>query len=288
MKLKHLNAIVTGGSQGLGRVIARRFVEEGASVLICARDAEMLASAEADLRAIAAPKQKVLARICDVSSDAEVAAMFQTCDNEMGSLHVLVNNAGVYGPKGRLDEIAWEQWKRCVEINLYGTATSCRHAISRFKKSDHGKIINLSGGGATTPLPCLSAYAASKAAIVRLTETLAEELRPWHVDVNSVAPGALNTRLLHEILEAGPERVGAVFYARAVKQSETGGVPLNIAADLCVYLASEESDGISGKLISAQWDPWPELHKFKGELNSTDIYTLRRITPEDRSKSWSR
>jgi NAD(P)-dependent dehydrogenase (short-subunit alcohol dehydrogenase family) len=288
MKLKRLNAIITGASQGLGNVIAHRFVQEGASVLVCARDGETLASAEGELRAIARAEQKVIGQTCDVSLDEEVAAIFQTCDSDMGTLDVLVNNAGIYGPKGPIEETDWEEWRRCIEINLYGIAISCRHAIARFKKAGRGKIINLSGGGATSPLPYLSAYAASKAAMVRLTETLAEELRPWHVDVNSVAPGALNTRLLQEILQAGPERVGAEFYARAVKQSETGGVPLVLAADLCVYLASHESDGITGKLISAQWDPWRALHGYRDELNSTDIYTLRRITPEDRSRSWSR
>jgi NAD(P)-dependent dehydrogenase (short-subunit alcohol dehydrogenase family) len=287
VRLKQLNAIITGASQGLGKAIAHRFVQEGASVLLCARDAEMLGLAEADLRAIAGREQKVIAQTCDVSSEREVAAMFQICDSEMGSLHVLVNNAGVYGPKGRMEEIDWGEWQRCIQINLIGTAIACRQAITRLKKSGRGKIINLSGGGATRPLPHLSAYAASKAAVVRLTETLAEELRPWHIDVNSVAPGALNTRLLQEILEAGPERVGADFYARALKQSETGGVPVVLAADLCAYLASDQADGITGKLISAQWDPWTALHKYKDELNSSDIYALRRITPEDRSQSWN-
>lgn len=288
MRLKQLNAIITGASQGLGKVIAARFVQEGASVLICARDAEMLGLAETALRAIAGSGQKVIARRCDVSSEKEVAAIFQTCDKEMGTLHLLVNNAGVYGPKGPIEETNWEEWQRCLAINLYGTALCCGHAVTRFTKSGRGKIINLSGGGATSPLPNLSAYAASKAAVVRLTETLAEELRSRHVDVNSVAPGALNTRLLEEVLQAGPDRVGKEFYARAVKQSQTGGVPLILAADLCVYLASREADGITGKLISAQWDPWPELHRYKDELNSTDIYTLRRITPEDRNRSWKK
>jgi NAD(P)-dependent dehydrogenase (short-subunit alcohol dehydrogenase family) len=288
MKLRNVNALITGASQGLGKVIAQRFVEEGANVLFCARDAEMVASAEATLREIARPEQKVIAHPCDVSSETQVAAIFKTCDSEIGPLHALVNNAGIYGPKGLMEEVDLAEWRRCIEINLFGAVICCRHAVTRFKKLGSGKIINLSGGGATRPLPRLSAYAASKAAVVRLTETLAEELRPWHIDVNSVAPGALNTRLLHEILKAGPERVGAEFHAQAVRQAANGGVPLVLGADVCVYLASPESDGISGKLISAQWDPWPALHKYKDDLDATDIYTLRRITPEDRNRNWSR
>src|SRR6185436_20968340 len=111
----------------------------------------------------------------------------------------------------------------------------------------------LSGGGATNPLPRISAYAASKAAVVRFAETLAEELRDAHVDVNAIAPGPLNTRLLDEVLTAGPEKVGAGFYERSLKQKEQGGAPLERGAELAVFLGSAASDGITGKLLSALW-----------------------------------
>ena len=143
----------------------------------------------------------------------------------------------------------------------------------------------MSGGGATNPLPNISAYAASKAAVVRLMETLAEELKAFHVDVNAIAPGALATRLVDEVLAAGPEKVGAAFFEKNKQWKEKGAVPLELGARLAVYLASAESDGITGKLISAQWDPWEKLHEFKTDLNS-DIYTLRRIVPKDRGKTW--
>ncbi len=143
----------------------------------------------------------------------------------------------------------------------------------------------LSGGGATNPLPNISAYAASKAAVIRLMETLAEELKPFHVDVNAIAPGALKTRFVEQVLAAGAEKVGAEFFAKNKKWSEEGAVPLELGASVAVYLASAQSDGITGKLISAQWDPWEKLHEFKGDLGG-DIYTLRRIVPKDRGKTW--
>ena len=288
MKLANRNAIVTGGSQGLGRAIVEAFVREGANVLLCARD-------EARRRAIGrgtsrrmclVPGQRVVAQGCDVSVPAEVENLFGVADAMFDALHVLINNAGIYGPKGPTEEVDFEEWKRCVDINLHGTLLPCRAAMRRFKKSGYGKIVNLSGGGATNPMPNISAYAASKAAVVRLTETLALELAPFHVDVNAVAPGALNTRLLDEVIAAGPDKVGADFYQRSLKQSSQGGVPLELGADLCVYLASAESDGVTGKLISAKWDPWKRLHEYKAELDATDIYALRRITPEDRGKNW--
>jgi 3-oxoacyl-[acyl-carrier protein] reductase len=135
-------------------------------------------------------------------------------------------------------------------------------------------------------LPNISAYAASKAAIVRLVETLAEELKNFHVDVNAIAPGALATRLVDEVLAAGPEKVGAAFYEKNKQWKDKGATPLELGANLAVYLASAQSDGITGKLISAQWDPWENLQKHRDELAKSDIYCLRRIVPKDRGKTW--
>src|SRR2546430_2526127 len=225
----------TSELQSQSNLVCRLLLEkkkEGANVLFCAREGESLARFEQKLKESARAGQRILAQACDVSSASDSEELFRRADDELGALHILINNAGVYGPKGPSEEVAWDEWCRCIEINLYGTLIPCRHAISRFKKSGAGKIINLSGGGATNPLPNISAYAASKAAVVRLTETLAEELRKWHIYVNAIAPGALNTRLLDEVLAAGPDKVGAEFYLRAVKQSQDGGVPLDLGADL--------------------------------------------------------
>ena len=158
--------------------------------------------------------------------------------------------------------------------------------LPHLRRQNYGKIINLSGGGATAPLPRISAYAASKAAVVRLTETLAHELRGAGVDVNAIAPGPLNTRLLDEVLAAGPAKVGKDFYERSLKQHEQGGAPLEKGAALAAWLASADSDGISGRLFSAVWDDWPRLAERREQLAPSDIYTLRRITPEDRGVQW--
>ncbi len=155
-----------------------------------------------------------------------------------------------------------------------------------FRRRGWGKIVNLSGGGATAPLPRLSAYAASKAAVVRFTETLSEELRGTHIDVNTVAPGALNTRLLDEVIAAGPDKVGKTFYERSLRQKADGGAPLEKGAALCAFLLSAESDGITGRLLSAVWDPWSDLPGRRAELDESDIYTLRRIVPKDRGRDW--
>jgi len=284
MKLKGINALITGGSQGLGKAIAGRFLAEGANAVLCARGKTELLATRDEL-AKQFPSQKVLAKICDVSSEIQVNELVAFALRELGPLHALVLNAGIYGPMGATESVSLEEWRRAMDINLYGVLLPCRAVIPHFKKSGQGKIVILSGGGATNPLPNISAYAASKAAVIRLMETLAEELKTFRVDVNAIAPGALVTRLVDEVLAAGPEKVGAAFYEKNKQWKNKGATPLELGANLAVYLASAQSDGITGKLISAQWDPWEKLHEFKADLNS-DIYALRRIVPKDRGKTW--
>ncbi len=278
-------AVVTGANQGLGLAIARAYVAAGADVLICARDAAKLAGALDELTQSAATGQKVLGETADVSNPADVTRLVARAHAEFPTVQILVNNAGVYGPLGSIEDVDWADWVRALEINLYGSVLLCRALLPHFRANRYGKIIQLSGGGATNPLPRITAYAASKAAIVRVAESIAEDVREYGIDVNSIAPGALNTRLLDEVLAAGPERVGQAFYSRSTRQKEEGGAPVARAAELAVFLGSAASDGISGKLLSAVWDPWSDLPEHREDLNS-DVYTLRRVVPKDRGFGW--
>ncbi|MCY3024376.1 MAG: SDR family NAD(P)-dependent oxidoreductase [Planctomycetota bacterium] len=294
MKLQGKRAIITGASQGFGLAVARAFVAEGASVAICARAAAQLRQAQGELEKAAGAQAgslhhnqaRVVAVPADISRSGDVDRLVQKTLEGLGGLEILVCNAGVYGPKGAIEQVDWNEWAQAISINLLGTVLCCRAAVPLLKKQKHGKIVLLSGGGATKPMPMLSAYAASKAGVVRFGETLAEETRAFGIDVNSVAPGALNTRLLDEVLAAGPEKVGRKFHEQSVKQKAQGGTPLERGAALCVYLASSASDGITGKLISAVWDPWETLQEHVAELQESDIYTLRRIVPAERGKTW--
>jgi NAD(P)-dependent dehydrogenase (short-subunit alcohol dehydrogenase family) len=278
--------LITGASQGLGEAIAVEFARQGAGIFICARNKDNLLTVREKLRAIAHKDQNICARVADVSKEDDVKNLINDAVAELNHIDILVNNAGIYGPKGPIEKINSSEWVKAIEIDLFGVFYCCKYVVEHMKKNNYGKIINISGGGATAPLPFISAYAASKAAVVRFTETLAEECKGLHIDVNSVAPGALNTRLLDEVLSAGPNAVGKAFYEKALRQKKDGGDPLEIGAQLCVFLASSESDGITGRLISAKWDPWSSLAKHRQELIDGDIYTLRRIIPEDRGKKW--
>ena len=280
------NAVITGANQGLGLAIARAYLAAGANVLMCARDAERLDAAAAGLADVTGAGQIVRAAPADVSDPDDVARLATTAFELFHQVHVLVNNAGVYGPFGPSEEVEWSDWKRALEINVYGSVLPSRAFVSHFKQHKYGKIVQLSGGGATNPLPNISAYAASKAAVIRFAESLALELKDHGIDVNAIAPGALATRLLDELIAAGPDAVGADFHDRMVKTKESGGTPLERGASLAVYLGSAESDGITGRLLSAVWDPWESLASRATDLDGSDVYTLRRIVPADRGLTW--
>jgi NAD(P)-dependent dehydrogenase (short-subunit alcohol dehydrogenase family) len=286
MTLADRNAVITGGNQGLGLAIAKAYVTAGARVLICARGEELLEDARRALVQTAGREQAVATEPADVSNPDDVTRLVARALAIFPQVHILVNNAGVYGPMGPIETVDWTEWARAMEINVHGSVLPCRALLPHFKERGYGKIIQVSGGGATNPLPRVSAYAASKAAVVRFAESLALEVKAFNIDVNAIAPGALATRMLDEVLAAGPDTVGQNFYDRMVKTKEQGGTPLEVGAALAVFLGSAASDGITGRLLSAVWDPWEQLASHREDLDRSDIYTIRRIVPKDRGLTW--
>jgi NAD(P)-dependent dehydrogenase (short-subunit alcohol dehydrogenase family) len=286
MKLEGRFALITGASQGLGAEIARHYVANGASVMLCARSTDKLAVVQGSLAPQLVPGARIVTIAGDVGEPKDVDGIFDSLRSEFPRLDILVNNAGVYGPMGNIEDVDWNEWVDAIRINLLGLVCVSRAAMPMFRAQRYGKIINISGGGAANPMPAITAYAASKAGVVRFTESLALECRDDHIDVNAIAPGALVTRMMDQLLEAGPQKVGQPFFDRMKKIAEQGGTPLEVGAALCVFLGSAESDGITGKLIAAQWDRWEDWPKHLDELDTSDVYTLRRITGRDRNKEW--
>jgi NAD(P)-dependent dehydrogenase (short-subunit alcohol dehydrogenase family) len=282
------SALVTGASQGLGLRVAQRLAEAGADLFLCARNLEQLTQAAKEVtKACRSPEQKVLYQKADISKSPEVTKLAEEVLASFPELKILVSNAGVYGPMGRLEDVDLIEFWQAVEINLLGPVLLARSLLPHFRKQSYGKIIQISGGGATNPLPRIESYAASKAAVVRLMESLALDLLEYHVDVNSVSPGILNTRLLDQVLEAGPEAVGLKYYERMKTAREKDQcVDPTVAANLCLFLSSAASDGITGRLISAVWDDYDDWPNHLDELNKSDVYTLKRITGRNRQHNW--
>ncbi|MEE8346169.1 MAG: SDR family oxidoreductase [Dehalococcoidia bacterium] len=278
MLLEDKVSIITGGSMGIGRAVAKAFLDEGSHCVLAARGEPALVKTVDELVTIG-PQVRLFPT--DVASEQSVQSLVDFTVEEFSAVDILVNCAGILGPIGPSTDVDSGEWWETLEINLRGTYL-CNRLVAHemIRQGRGGKIINLSGGGAASPRPRFSAYAVSKAAVVRFTETLAEETKQYGIDINVIAPGAVNTRLLDQVVEAG-EAAGTAHLERTLRQKKEGGVPPERAAELAVFLASSLSDGLTGKFLSAVWDDWRSLPERITEVMSSDIYTLRRVTPEE-------
>lgn len=279
MKLAGRRAIVTGAGSGLGTAIAQRLAANGAALVLAGRRRDALVAAAAAIEKAGA-KADIVVCPADLAREDDIARLVETAAEALGGIDILVNSAGVNGPFGTVDEVDWPAWRTAFEVNFFGAVNCCRLALPHLRRAPRGKIILVSGGGATAPLPKITAYGAAKAALVRYAESLALELGDA-IDVNCVAPGAMKTRLTDEYLAKGKSVLPADFLARIETLLADGGTPPERAADLVVWLASAESDGLTGKLISAVWDPWPFDAAKRKALMAGDAYTLRRVVPKD-------
>jgi 3-oxoacyl-[acyl-carrier protein] reductase len=274
MILKDKTIIVTGGSLGIGFEISKKIALEGGTVIMIARNEIDLINAINYLEKISGNKHFYFST--DISKFAN-CQKFAKFTYESSDIYGLINCAGIYGPIGNIKDVNMEDFLETIEINLMGTIYMCNmFSNSKTQSQNKRKIINFSGGGGTLSFPNYSAYATSKAAIIRFTENLAIELSE-NFDVNCIAPGFVATRLHQATLDAGSDIVGKDFYQNTIKQLNDGGVSPELAADLAIFLLSDKSNGITGKIISAPWDDWSNSDFQELLKNDKDFATLRRI-----------
>ena len=274
-KLNSKRIIITGGSLGIGFAIAKACAGQGAEVIIAARNQGNLEDSLKKIKSIS--EKNHIAYSLDVGDLKAVKVFAEWIKNEGLVVNGLVNCAGIYGPIGKTPNIDMENFTQAIRINFLGTVYMCSVFSPLLVSSTNKKIVNYSGGGAASPFPNYSAYASSKAAIVRFTENLSRELDDDGFDINCIAPGFVITRLHQETVGAGSEMAGHGFYENTKKQIEEGGVPPEIAAELTIFLLSENADGITGKFLSAPWDPWQDKTFQEKLREDNDLATLRRI-----------
>jgi NAD(P)-dependent dehydrogenase (short-subunit alcohol dehydrogenase family) len=274
MPLKNFKILLTGASRGIGAALAKTLAHAGAGVAILARD-------EAKLKEVASQIMnrggRAIPLVADVARPEEVTAAVSEANKRLGGIDILVNAAAIQLPIGPFTENDLVAWEHALQVNLMGPVRIIHAVLPIMKGQLGGKIINFSGGGAAGPRPNFSAYSASKAALVRLTETLALELEPFNIQINAVAPGAVNTQMLDEVLVAG-EKAGAE-YKQALARLESGGTPVDLVCELVLFLSSPASGCLTGKLISAPHDPWREWSGRAVEINASPMYTIRRLDP---------
>jgi 3-oxoacyl-[acyl-carrier protein] reductase len=269
MSLSGRRILVTGGSQGIGREVAHAAAEAGAEVVVAARGEAAVHATVAEL-----PGDRHVGVLLDVA----IEAAWDAALGDIGRpLHGVVCAAGILEPIGPPGSFPPEEFLHTLRVNLYGTYLAVHFCLPALRSAGGAAVVSFSGGGGTSPLPRFDAYAASKAGVVRLTENLAYGLAEDGITVNAIAPGFVATRMQEVVLSAGPERVGAEYHAKARKQVTEGGVPPRAAADLAVFLLSDEARGISGKLLSAQWDDWRDPELRAKLVANPDLATLRRI-----------
>jgi NAD(P)-dependent dehydrogenase (short-subunit alcohol dehydrogenase family) len=271
-----MNILIAGATSGIGRFLAERLLETGHNVWGFARSVEG-ALTHARFRAFA----------CDVTEWDKVDQLARKVATEAHELDAIIICAAIQGPVGPAMTLDPKEWSAAVRVNLDGTFNVVRafNALLRREGNARAKILCFSGGGATKPRANFSAYAASKTGVVRLIETLAEEWQNEPIDINTIAPGALSTRMTEEILRHGAQTAGEAEIALAHATVDSGRKNFERLGLLVDFLLSPKSDGISGKLISAPWDPWERFGEHE-RLRKTDLLTLRRITPEDRGGNW--
>lgn len=275
--------VITGGSMGIGLACAEACLEGGAKVMICARSEGPLVQAVDHCRQRGFAN--VEARVADVTSQDQVEALLEAAIMRFGGLDGVIHCAGIYGPIGPATEVDPSAWFDAIRVNLFGTFLVARQACRLLQARGGGRIVVFSGGGAATPFPNFTAYACGKVGVVRLTETLAQEMQPFNVEINCVAPGFVITRLHQDTLAAGG-KAGKAFLENTKRQIETGGVPATVGAGAAAFLISDQAKGISGKFVAAPYDGWNSWPKHLDELQKTDIFTLRRIVPKDRGMDW--
>jgi NAD(P)-dependent dehydrogenase (short-subunit alcohol dehydrogenase family) len=288
-----MNLVLTGSSTGIGRALASHLVAQGHRVWGLAR------SDQSDFAA--QHPGAFFASRCDVADWAQVQAAAIAVAAAWPHVDGLICCAGIQGEVGPAISTDPTKWSATVRANLDGTYFALRAfaplLLNRPAFPSRAKIVCFSGGGATKARVNFSAYGVAKTALVRLVETIADDIRDQPLDINALAPRAINTRRTDEVLALGPSVVGPAEYAAAQKQKAAALVPtspsisgsiadpaLTRALDCVEWLLSPASDGITGRLLSAPWDPWPTLGAHRAALAASDVYTLRRIVPEDRGQ----
>jgi NAD(P)-dependent dehydrogenase (short-subunit alcohol dehydrogenase family) len=278
-------AVITGGSKGIGREIALLYAREGCRIVLAARDEKRLRETAAFIQKETGSEAQHFA--VDITQRASLDAMVGAVAARFQRIDILVNAAAIVGPIGRFETCDETDWERTITVNVLGTYVAMRSVIPTMIAGKYGTIINFAGGGAFGARERFSAYSVSKAAVVRLTDAAALELRHHGITVNAISPGQVNTEMFETMVAAGRENVGEHAWAEFERRKQTGGDPVREVARFALFLVTEEGRRISGRMMSVQWDPWEQFPRHVDELMTSDIYTMRRIMPKDHGKNWT-
>lgn len=264
------NIIITGASSGIGAALTRALAGDGHRLFVCARRQDRLDE-------VTDHGRLACRTVCDVGEPAQVEAFMAGIRRQTDTIDALIHCAGVYGPIGPTHEIDPAAWLAAVQANVFGFLLMVRQVVPLMRRDRSPRVLVLSGGGAFSPLPNYSSYAVSKAAVVRLMETLAQELAPLGIMVNALAPGFVATEIHEATLAAGPERAGEDFFDMTRRKLADGATPIETPVACARWLLSDAAQGLAGKTISAGFDPWDQPEFAAAAADAADLYTMQRI-----------
>jgi NAD(P)-dependent dehydrogenase (short-subunit alcohol dehydrogenase family) len=251
--------------------LTQALAQQGHELFVCARRKDRLERITAGLPAAHGWQ-------CDVTDERQVEEFVCGVKETVPAIDALINCVGTFGAIGPLAATDTNEWFDTIRVNLLGPYLVIKHFLPLLTGAADPRIVNVAGGGAFSPFPNYSAYACSKAALVRLTECLAAELAPAGVAVNALAPGIIATEAHDATLQAGADRAGTVQYRRTLAILRDGGASMERVVECIQALLSEKLHGLTGKTISANFDPWG-TETFQTRLNEitrSDLYTSRR------------
>jgi dolichol-phosphate mannosyltransferase len=266
--------VIAGASSGIGASLAMNLSEAGHTVFACSRSADRLVAAFQS-------QPKIQYCTCDVGDETAVKAFVDFVRSQTAKVDVLINCAGSFGAIGSIEQVESQAWIRTFQDNLFGAFLTIKHFLPMLALGDAPQVLNFAGGGAFNPFPNFSAYACSKAAIVRLTETLAIELAPQGITVNAIAPGIITTKVHEGTLEAGAERAGLLQYRRTqdlIRDKASNQARMETVQKCVRALISNKYFGLTGKTISANFDPWASetFRHHLIDITRSELYTMRR------------
>lgn len=269
MRLQNQVAIVTGAGRGIGSFIAKAFSREGARVALVSRTASQLKQIHSE---ISGSGGEAVMLPADVTDAAQVGSMVETVERDLGPIDILMNNAGSFAAVGPAFKVDPDAWWRDVTINLYGVFLCCRTVLQVMIDRKKGRIINMIGGGTATPFPYGSGYGSSKAAVMRFTECLAQEVQEYGIPIFAMSPGLVRTAMTEYQLTT---EEGKRWLPRIQKMfDEKKDVPPTLAAELAVALASGDFDDLTGRAFSVR-DDLEQILQQKNDIIQNDRKTLR-------------
>ena len=273
------NIIITGGSDGFGFELVKNFILQNHNVITCARNNKKLKLAKQKIEKIKLNSEQIfIISKVDISNINEAKKFIKLSKQKFKKVDILINNAGIIGDIGSFEKTEFKKWFKALEVNLFGSIYLIKFLLPHFKKQKKGKIIQLSGGGASRAMVNFTSYSVSKTAIVRFVENLSLELKKYNIDINAISPGPMYTNMIDEILKTKKNNVGTKNYNNNLKIKKNNVDSYRKPIELVNFLISNKSDGISGKMISAIWDNYKIWPKYKNKINKKELYVLRRIT----------